>query len=286
MKIHPIYDPDTFTITYIISDEASESALVIDPVLDYNAASGVISHRSVDLVSAYLQTHGLTLKYILETHAHADHLSGAQVLKRRHGAQVGIGQRITEVQEVFQPLFDLSSDFPCDGSQFDLLLSEGDELTLGELVIRVIETPGHTPACLTYHIQDALFTGDALFMHDYGVGRCDFPRGSAETLYTSVHDKLYGLPDETRVFVGHDYQPKGRELKYETTVGESKRTNPQLRGETKQAEFVEMRERRDETLNTPKLLYPSLQVNIRAGHLPEPNSRGARSLVIPLRGEV
>lgn len=286
MKIHPLYDPDTFTITYIISDEESGEALVIDPVLDYNAASAEISHRSLDLVSAHLQSHELKLKYILETHAHADHLSGAQVLKRRHNAQVGIGKKITEVQEVFHPLFNLSSDVPCDGSQFDLLLSEGDQLTLGELTVQVIETPGHTPACVSYLIRDAVFTGDSLFMHDYGVGRCDFPRGSAETLYESVHDKLYHLPDETRVFVGHDYQPKGRELLYETTIGASKRMNPQLRAETTRTEFVEMRERRDQTLNTPKLLYPSLQVNIRAGHLPEEDHQGRRALVIPLHGEL
>ena len=285
MTIHPLFDPSTFTITYIISDETSGAALVIDPVLDYNAASGEISHRSVNLVSAYLQVHQLTLTYILETHAHADHLSGAQVLKNRHKAPVGIGRRITEVQEVFHPLFNLSSEVPCDGSQFDLLLGEGDELTVGDLTVKVIETPGHTPACVTYQIRDAVFTGDALFMHDYGVGRCDFPRGSAEMLYDSVHDKLYNLPDETRVFVGHDYQPKGRELLYETTIGASKRANPQLRADTTRVDFIEMRERRDETLNTPKLLYPSLQVNIRAGHLPEEDQRGGRALVIPLSGE-
>jgi glyoxylase-like metal-dependent hydrolase (beta-lactamase superfamily II) len=204
--------------------------------------------------------------YIIDTHAHADHFSGAQVLKARHKAKIGIGSNVTKVQETFNPIFDMGDEFATDGSQFDLLLKDGDTLPLGQLTIKAIHTPGHTPACASYLIEDAIFTGDALFMPDSGTGRCDFPNGSAADMYESIHEKLYKLSDETRVFVGHDYQPGGREMKWETTIGES----------------IKLREERDRTLAMPTLILPSIQVNISAGRLPQPHFNGIAYLKIPL----
>lgn len=219
---------------------------------------------------------------MLETHAHADHLSGSQYLKRRFDAKVAIGARIREVQGVFRDVFDLPSDFAIDGSQFDRLLDDGERIVAGTLQIEVIATPGHTPACVSYKIEDVVFTGDALFIEDYGTGRCDFPAGSADALYTSVHERLYALPDATRVLVGHDYQPNGRALRFETTIGASKAQNIQLRAETAREEFVQMRNARDATLSPPRLLYPSVQVNVDAGLLPTPHDNGRRYLRVPL----
>jgi glyoxylase-like metal-dependent hydrolase (beta-lactamase superfamily II) len=282
MNIETFYDPATFTLTYVVHDPATRDAFVIDPVLDYDPLSSRTSTASVERVAAFVQEHGLTLHWVLETHAHADHLSGSQYLKRRFGARVAIGARIVEVQEVFRQVFDLKPSFTADGAQFDRLLADGERFTAGSLAIEVIATPGHTPACVTYEIGDAVFTGDALFIEDYGTGRCDFPRGSADALYTSVHDRLYALPDATRVFVGHDYQPNGRPLRWETTIGASKERNVQLRASTTRREFVERRRARDATLSAPRLLYPSVQVNIDAGRLPPPHDNGRRYLVIPL----
>jgi glyoxylase-like metal-dependent hydrolase (beta-lactamase superfamily II) len=222
------------------------------------------------------------LHYVLETHAHADHLSGSQYLKRRFDAKVGIGVRIREVQHVFRDIFDLPSGFAIDGSQFDRLFEDGEKITAGALTIEVIATPGHTPACVTYKIEDAVFTGDALFIEDAGTGRCDFPAGSADALYTSVHERLYALPDATRVLVGHDYQPNGRKLRYETTIAASKEKNIQLRASTTRDAYVEMRQARDATLAAPQLLYPSVQVNVDAGLLPKPHANGRRYLSVPL----
>ena len=282
MKIKPFYDPVTYTLTYVVWDPQTEDAIVIDPVLDYDALSSQTSTARADEVTAFVRAQGLRLRYILETHAHADHLSGSQLLKRRFEAPIAIGEKITEVQKVFKNVFDLPESFATDGSQFDRLLRDGEVLEAGSLSIEVIATPGHTPACVTYRIDDVIFTGDALFTEDYGTGRCDFPAGSAEALYESVHEKLYHLPDETRVFVGHDYQPNGRELRWQTTIGESKRKNPQLRAETSREEFVAFRTARDETLAAPRLLYPSVQVNIDAGRLPAAHANGKRYLAIPL----
>lgn len=282
MRIHSFFDPATFTLTYVVYDPDSRDAVAIDPVLDFDPLSSQTSLRSVEQVSAFLREQQLTLRQILETHAHADHLTGAQYLKRRFGAGVVIGERITEVQETFKHVFDLPATFATDGRQFDRLLTDGQGLQAGSLRIEAIATPGHTPACLTYKIGDALFTGDALFMEDYGTGRCDFPRGSAEALYESVHDKLYRQPDDLRVFVGHDYQPGGRALRYETTIGISKRQNIQLRMETTKDQFVSFRNARDKTLAPPRLLFPSVQVNVDAGHLPGPHENGIRYLHIPI----
>lgn len=282
MEIKTFFDPATWTLTYVVFDAQTRDAVVIDPVLDYDPLGSSTSTESVQLVEKFLRESELQVRYILETHAHADHLTAAQYLKRRFEAQVVIGHLITEVQKTFRMVFDLGEGFPIDGSQFDLLVKEGDVLDAGSLKIGVIETPGHTPACVSYTIGDAVFTGDALFIEDYGTGRCDFPRGDAAALYVSVHDKLYALPDETRVFVGHDYQPNGRPLRYETTIGASKQKNIQLRAETTEAEFVAFRQRRDATLKAPRLLFPSVQVNVDAGRLPAPAGNGIRYLKTPL----
>ncbi len=281
MEIKPFYDAVTFTLTFVVFDEKTRDAVVIDPVLDYDPLGSSTSTRSVESVAAFLRKEQLTLHYVLETHAHADHLSASQWLKKHFGAKVAIGERIREVQETFKGVFDLDSAFATDGSQFDRLLADGETLAAGSLAVKVISTPGHTPACVSYLIGDAVFTGDALFMEDYGTGRCDFPRGSSAALYDSVQ-KLYALPEATRVFVGHDYQPGGRELAWETTIGRSKERNIQLRASTTKLDFVAARDRRDATLAAPRLLFPSVQVNIDAGRLPKPHANGKRYLRVPL----
>lgn len=282
MNIETFYDPRTYTLTYVVYDAATRDAVVIDPVLDFDPLAAQTATDSVERVERFVRGRELRLHYVLETHAHADHLSGSQYLKTRLGAKVAIGARITEVQQTFKQIFDLPAGFKTDGSQFDKLLADGEVLRAGALAVGVIATPGHTPACVTYKIGDAVFTGDALFIEDYGTGRCDFPRGSAAALYRSVHDRLYALPDATRVFVGHDYQPDGRELRYETTIGRSRAANVQLRADTSEAEFVAFRTQRDATLSPPRLLYPSVQVNVDAGALPRPHDNGRRYLVVPL----
>ena len=281
MQIHTLFDDRTWTLTYVVYDEATKDAVIIDPVLDFDPASGRTWEDSNEAVLDFVKNEDLTVHWILETHAHADHLSGSQGLKKALGAGVVIGSKITAVQEVFAGAFNLEG-FPTDGSQFDKLLDHEEELTAGSLTIKALHTPGHTPACASYLIDDAVFTGDALFMPDSGTGRCDFPAGSADDLYHSIHEVLYGLPDDTRVFVGHDYQPGGREVAWESTIGAEKAENIQLKGHTSRDEFVEFRTKRDAGLKAPRLLFPSVQVNIRAGHLPEPESNGASYLKIPL----
>jgi glyoxylase-like metal-dependent hydrolase (beta-lactamase superfamily II) len=281
--LETLYDPHTFTLTYVAFDPTSKDAVVIDPVLDYDPVASQTSSISAEKLAAFVDAKGLKLHYILETHAHADHLSASAWLKARYPhAKVAIGERITDVQKTFGPVFDMSAAFRTDGSQFDKLLADGETIEAGTLRVKSIATPGHTPACVTFQIDDALFTGDALFMEDYGTGRCDFPKGSADDLYTSVHEKLYAFPDATRVFVGHDYQPNGRDLKWETSIGASKERNVQLRQSTSRDEFVKARNTRDATLKAPRLLYPSVQVNIDAGRLPEEAQNGIRYLRVPL----
>lgn len=282
MEIKAFFDEPTFTVTYLVWDPDTKDAVVIDPVLDYDPLGSFTGTGSVDEVSDYVKAQGLRLHWVLETHAHADHLSGSQLLKQRFEAGVGIGADITKVQEVFKNVFDLGDDFRTDGSQFDKLLTDGEVLKAGSLTIETIATPGHTPACVSYKVEDAVFTGDALFMDDYGTGRCDFPAGSAEELYKSIHGRLYNLPDETRVFVGHDYLPNGRAVAWETTIGKSKANNPQLKAETSKEDFVKFRTERDATLRAPRLLFPSVQVNIGAGVLPKPHANGIRYLNTPL----
>lgn len=281
MKIETFYDANTHTLTYVVYDERTKDAVVIDPVLDFDPITFRTSHDSVDRVSRFIEQAGLKLHYVLETHAHADHLTGAQALKKRFGGKVAIGENIKEVQKTFKEVFELGDDFPTDGSQFDRLLADGEEFEAGSLRIKVIHTPGHTPACVSYLIGDAVFTGDALFVEDQGTGRTDFPGGSAEALYVSIHEKLYSLPDETRVFAGHDYQPNGRPLRWQTTIRESKEKNVQLPAGISKDDFVQRRQRRDAELDAPRLLYPSIQVNIQAGRLPG-GASGKRFLKMPL----
>lgn len=283
MNIQHFFDPRTWTLTYVVWDASSRDAVVIDPVLDFDPASGRIWTESVDAVEAFLKREALTLRMILETHAHADHLSGAHELKRRTGAPVAIGAQITDVQRTFAPVFGMGDEVARDGSQFDHLLHDGEVLTFGGLSLQAIHTPGHTPACMSFVAGDAVFTGDALFVPDTGVGRCDFPGGSAESLYQSVHERLYALPDDTRVFVGHDYQNDGRELQFETTIGQSKAQNQHLAQATSREAFVAFRTKRDSGLSAPRLLLPSIQVNVDAGRLPPPDAHGVRALRVPLR---
>ena len=282
-QIKEFFDKNTWTLTYVVWDEATRDAVVIDPVLDYDQASSKTNEESAKAVIGFLRSKELNLHYILETHAHADHLSGSQILKREFPkARVAIGEKITKVQEVFKGVFGLAADFKTDGSQFDRLLKDGEQIDAGSLKIKTIFTPGHTPACASYLIDGNVFVGDALFMPDYGTGRCDFPSGSAEDLYHSVHERLYALPDQTKVYTGHDYMPNGRDLKFMATLADEKRGNIQFKTETTQEEFVRFRKERDRTLAAPKLLLPSIQVNIDAGHLPEAEGNGKRYLKIPI----
>lgn len=282
MKIQSFFDNRTFTVSYVVYDEATRDAVLIDPVLDYDPAASRTWTQSLDAVLQFLDENELTLHYILETHAHADHLSGAQEIKAKHPqAKLAIGARITEVQKVFKRVFDLPEDFATDGSQFDELLHEGETVHAGSLRFEVIYTPGHTPACATYRIDDAIFTGDAIFMPDMGTGRCDFPGGSAADLYDSIQ-KLYALPDETRVFVGHDYAPGGRSFAWETTIGAQKSNNVQLPAGASRDQFVTWRAKRDATLDAPKLLFQSVQVNVDGGRMPTPHDNQIRYLRIPI----
>jgi len=282
MDLKAFYDERTSTLTYVVWDAKSNDAIVIDPVMDYEPAGATTWTESVDKVTSFLDAEGLKLRFVLETHAHADHLSGFQLLNQAcPSVKVAIGRRITEVQETFKKIFDLPADFPTDGSQFDVLLDDGQLLEAGSIRIATLYTPGHTPACATYRIEDMLFTGDALFMPDSGAGRCDFPGGSATDLYESVTQRIYTQPDETRIFVGHDYQPGGRELRYETSVGEEKASNVALGASTSKQDFIEFREQRDAQLPAPKLLFQSVQVNVDAGRLPAASGE-IRYLKIPL----
>jgi glyoxylase-like metal-dependent hydrolase (beta-lactamase superfamily II) len=282
IRIQHFFEPETSSLTYAVFDEESRDAVVIDSVLDFDLVAVKTCTRSVDKVADFVRDNRLKLHYVLETHAHADHLSAAQVLKRRFGAPLCIGENITAVQKAFAEIFDLGPDFPTDGSQFDRLIRDGETLFAGTLRITAIATPGHTPACMSYHIGDAIFVGDALFIEDYGTGRCDFPGGDAERLYESVRTRLYALPEATRIFVGHDYMPGGRPLRYETTVAASKQKNAHLRDDTTREAFIGFRRTRDATLSPPRLLYPSVQVNIDAGRLPPPRPCGQRYLRLPL----
>jgi glyoxylase-like metal-dependent hydrolase (beta-lactamase superfamily II) len=283
MEMRTFYDERTSTLTYVVCDPQSRDAVVIDPVLDYEPGASKTFTESVDRVIRYLKDERLKLRYILETHPHADHLSGSQRIKEVFPeAQIAISDGISTVQQTFKEVFDLPEDFPTDGSQFDRLLTDRERLVAGSLELEVINTPGHTPACVTYKIGDALFTGDALFMPDSGTGRCDFPGGSANDIYSSVTERLYTLPEETRVFVGHDYQPGGRELAYASTIGEQKRDNMALPAGKNREAFVAWRERRDASLAAPKLLFQSVQVNVAAGRMPDPAANGRRYLKIPI----
>lgn len=280
--VTPFFDPASNTWTYLVADPATGHAVIIDAVLDYEPKGAVVSHAGLERLLATVQQRQLQLKYVMETHAHADHLAGGHWLRDRTGAPLVIGARIGEVQRVFAPRFAMD-DLPTDGRQFDLLVEEGTTLPLGNLTIRVLYTPGHTPACVTYLIGDAAFVGDTLFMPDYGTARCDFPGGDAATLYASIQ-KILALPPQTRIFVGHDYLPAGRsDYACETTVAAQKAGNVHVHDGVAAADFIAMRQKRDATLAPPLLILPSLQVNIAAGALPPADAQGRRFLRLPLQ---
>ena len=275
------FDEPTNTISYVVKDPGSDACAIVDSVLDLDYAAGRISTASADAIVAHVKQHGLKVEWLLETHVHADHLSAAPYLQKQVGGQIGIGEQITVVQNVFGKVFNAGTEFQRDGSQFDKLFREQDRFTIGGLNAFVLHTPGHTPACLTYVIGDAGFVGDTLFMPDFGTARCDFPGGSAETLWDSIQ-KVLSLPDETRLFMCHDYKAPGRdEYKWETTVAEEKAHNIHISSKTKE-EFVAMRTARDATLSMPKLIVPSIQVNMRAGRMPPAEDNGTTYLKVPL----
>ena len=277
--ITAFFDEATNSVSYLVADPATRAAAIIDPVLDFDAASGTIATRSADQILAAAAEQGLTIHWVLETHAHADHLSAASVIRERAGAKVAVGAGIAEVQRVFAPLLSVDD---LDARDFDRLLEDGDRLPLGELGIEVIATPGHTPACVTYRVGDAAFVGDTMFMPDYGTARCDFPGGDARQLYRSMR-RILSLPPATRLFMCHDYKAPGRdEFAWETSVAEQLERNVHIGGGVDEDAYVAMREARDATLKAPKLLYPAIQVNIRGGRLPPPDAQGRRYLMIPL----
>ncbi len=279
--VKAFFDDATFTVTYVVTDPHSKQCAVIDPVLDYDAASGRTSTESADNVVAFIESGGLTVERIFETHVHADHLTAAQYLREKLGGKIGIGSKIGIIQNVFNDIFNLQ-DVPADGSHFDELLGDGDTIAVGGVTGRVIHTPGHTPACNSYLLGDACFVGDTLFMPDYGTARCDFPGGDAATLYDSVQ-KLFALPDATRLFMCHDYKAPGRaEFAWQTTVVEEREANVNIRAGVTREEFVAFRTERDATLGMPKLILPSIQVNIRAGQFPPPEGNNVSYLKIPL----
>ena len=281
LEIETFFDKATNTATYLVSDPATKSAAIIDSVLDYDPRAGKVTTTSADRILAVIAERKLKIEWILETHAHADHLSAAQYLKTHTGAPVAIGVYISEVRAIFDPVFDLDAR-DGDESEFDHRFRDGEHFKIGTLDVEVLATPGHTPACVTYKIGDAVFVGDTLFMPDYGTARADFPGGNALTLYNSIQ-RLLALPDETRVFLCHDYKAPGRdEYVWETTIGEERRRNIHVHDGIGADEFVAMREKRDATLAAPTLLLPSIQVNIHAGHLPLPGKNGTRYLKIPL----
>jgi glyoxylase-like metal-dependent hydrolase (beta-lactamase superfamily II) len=280
-EVRSFFHEDSNTICHLVREPEGRRCAIIDAVLDFDEAAGRTTTAFADQVAAFVREHGLEVDWILETHAHADHLSAAPYLKEQLGGRIGIGEHITDVQKLFKELFNVERTFNTDGSQFDHLFKEGERFTVGALDGDVLYTPGHTPACITYVIGDAAFVGDTLFMPDGGTARADFPGGNAATLYRSI-EKILALPPATRVFVCHDYGPGGREIAWQTTVAEQRARNIHVREGIGEADFVEMRTERDKTLKVPKLLIPSIQINMRAGELPPPEDNGVSYIKIPL----
>ena len=281
-QVKAFFDEPTYTVSYVVSDAATKKAAIIDSVWNFDHASGRTSFESADAIVAYVDAEGLSIEWILETHAHADHLSAAPYLQEKLGGKLAIGRAITTVQDVFGKIFNEGTEFARDGSQFDRLLEDGDVLTIGEISLIALHVPGHTPADLAYVVGDALFTGDTMFMPDYGSARADFPGGDARQLYRSVR-RLMQLPDETRVFLCHDYKAPNRDdFVWETTMLAERTGNVHIHEGVTEDAFVDMRTQRDATLSMPKLILPSLQVNMRAGHLPPPEDDGVRYLKLPL----
>lgn len=280
-EIKAFFDPSTHSLSYVLRDPSSTACAIIDPVLDYEPHSARILTDSARGIAEYLRDEGLTVHWILETHAHADHLSAAQWLRRELGGRVGIGEHICKVQASFAALYGLGPEFRTDGSQFDHLFADNEEFRIGNLPVRVLHTPGHTPACVSYVAGDAVFVGDTLFMPDYGTARADFPGGDPGQLYRSIR-RLLDMPTRTRLMMCHDYRPGGRELRWESTVGDQRANNAWVRDGVTEEQFVERRRLRDRDLAVPDLILPSLQINIRAGHLPEAAENGIHYLKIPL----
>jgi glyoxylase-like metal-dependent hydrolase (beta-lactamase superfamily II) len=279
--IKAFFDPETWTYTYVVSGGKGTPCVIIDSVLNYDPKSGRTSTHSADEVIQFIQNEELKLAWILETHAHADHLTAAPYLQEKLGGKLVIGNHITNVQSVFKGVFNLEEGFAVDGSQFDHLLTDGESLDFGELSLKALYVPGHTPACMAYEIGDALFVGDTLFMPDVGTARCDFPGGNAKTLYQSIQ-KILSYPNETKLYMCHDYPPNGRSPEFCSTVGAEKSGNIHVHDGISEEQFVQMRTQRDKTLQMPTLILPSIQVNIRAGHFPEPEDNGKSYLKIPL----
>ena len=280
--ITSFFDEATNTISYIVCDPNGSSCAIIDSVLDFDFASGRTDTRSADKLINFVKENKLDVQWLLESHVHADHLSAAPYIQMEVGGKIGIGSHITDVQETFGKIFNEGTEFQRDGSQFDKLFVEGDTFHIGQLRGDVLHTPGHTPACMTYVIGDAAFVGDTLFMPDFGTARCDFPGGSSENLFSSIQ-KILSLPDATRIFVGHDYKAPGREhYAWETTVGEQKKKNIHIKSGKSKEDFVKLRDERDAKLAMPKLIIPSLQINMRAGNMPEPDEQGDVFLKVPI----
>ena len=279
--VQPFFDPVTGTVSYVVHEKPGSACAVVDPVLDYDPKSGKTFTSSAERIVAFVRERQLRLQWILETHAHADHLTAAPFLHEQLGGQIAIGKRITAVQGVFKKVFNLEPGFALDGSQFDRLLEDGETFAIGSLQARAMSAPGHTPACMAYQVGDAVFVGDTLFMPDVGSARCDFPGGSASTLFRSVR-RLLALPPQTRLFMCHDYPPAGREARWECTVADQRERNIHLHDGVSEAEFVAMRTARDKTLEMPTLILPSIQVNIRAGRLPPAEDNGVSYLKIPV----
>jgi glyoxylase-like metal-dependent hydrolase (beta-lactamase superfamily II) len=279
--VQGFFDKATWTVTYVVHNGPGSACAIIDSVLDYDAKSGRTRTTAADQVIEFVKNHHLSVEWILETHAHADHLSAAPYLKKHLGGQIAIGEQITRVQKVFKGIFNLEPQFKLDGSQFDRLLADGQSLAVGSLTGTVMAVPGHTPACVAYQFGDAVFVGDTLFMPDVGTARCDFPGGDAKTLYASTR-KILGLPPQTRLFMCHDYPPNGRPIAFETTVAEQRAKNIHVHDGISQEQFVQMRTQRDATLEMPVLILPAVQINIRAGEMPPKESNGTAYVKIPI----
>ncbi|MBT1450079.1 MBL fold metallo-hydrolase [Glaciecola sp. XM2] len=282
LDIKPFFDTNTNTVTYAVTDIASKQTAIIDPVLDFDANSGTLSSQNADDVIAYLDKNNFTLEWLLETHVHADHISASNYIQSKRGGLIGISTHITKVQSTFCKLFNNCQEIDCKGEQFDCLFDDGEVIKLGHLDIQVIHTPGHTPACASYKIEDAVFVGDTIFMPDFGTARTDFPSGSAKSLYHSIQ-QILSLPNNTRIFVGHDYKSETRdEYAWETTVYDEKASNIHIKQGTSEQAFINMRNARDKTLMAPRLLLPSIQINMQAGKLPTPEENGKQYLKLPL----
>ncbi len=281
MSIKGFYDEQTNTVSYVVSDEKTRSAAIIDPVLGIDYAAGQLSYAEADIIVDYVKCAGLQVEWLIETHVHADHLSASPYLQNRLGGKIAISEKIVEVQNVFGKMFNAGSSFERDGRQFDHLFTDNETYQIGQLTGQALHTPGHTPACMAHHIGDAIFVGDTLFMPDSGTARADFPGGDARTLYQSIK-RILSMPPETRIFVCHDYAPNGRDVAWETTVEEEVANNIHIGDSITEEEFVAMREQRDQGLDMPRLIMPSIQINMRAGHMPPPEENGQVYIKVPV----